>query len=216
MDENDNSVIILEEMMRKLRRLALEKNVPVYDVIHEALGNFLSFHDTGFNLYDILGSIESGMTVPGHFITNVDLGNYAVSIKSPVRYIHRPELKYQIVITQNDSISIGKMSVSLRSQDIYTLQRFSEFISLWMGLETKYIDSGGKITYKTDTGRFERNVYLPAYAGQVSGQAIGAAISDYVHVFDELLKIYFHHSKGRLREIEKLYRGYKLNGKLKI
>lgn len=216
MNENDNNIRILGEMMRRLQRLALEKDTSVQDIVHEALNGFLLFHETGIDLYNILGGIESGMNVPGHFVTNVDRYNYAVSIKSPIRHIHRPELKYQIVIAQNDTVSIGKMSVILRSHDIYTLQCFSEFVDLWIKLETKYIKSVERIAYGTDVGYFERKVYLPMSEQQVSGQIIGAAISDYIHVFDELLKQYFQHPKGCTAEIEKSYRSHVANGRLKI
>ena len=216
MNENDNNIRIMEEMMRRLQRLALEKDTSVHDIVHEALNGFLLIHETDLNFYNILGGIESGMTVPGHFITNVDLYNYAVSIKSPIRYIHRPELKYQIVITQNDTVSIGKMSVTLRTHDIHTLRCFSEFVDLWMKLESKYMQSVERIAYSTDVDYFQRKVYLPMNEQKVSGQIIGAAISDYIHVFDELLKQYFYHPKSSTIEIEKNYRSHVANGKLKI
>ena len=215
MNENNNSILILEEMMKRTRRFALEKDVSVYDVVHEALDRFLYSHETGINFADILGGIETGMSEPEYFVTSVDLYGYTVIVKSPIRYIHRPELKYKIVITQNDSVSAGKMCVTLRSHDINTLRRFSEFLNLWITLETNHIQFGGQIKYITDAGYFERKVYIPVSPQRISGQIIGAAISDYIHVFDELLKYFFNHPND-IYEIEKIYRDRVKNGKLKI
>ena len=214
MNENDNMIRILDGMMQRLQLMSHERDVPVNDLIDRALGDFLSVHETGINLFDVLGSIENHLTGLKHFVTDVDLYNHAISVKSPIRYVYRPELKYRITVEQNDRISIGKMSVVLRSNDMNTIRCFSAFVSLWISLEEKYIRLRERIEYISDAGYFERKVYLPANDRQVSGQAIGEAVSDYISVFDELLKTYFARPEGK--EIERRYRELVQNGKLRI
>ena len=216
MHENDHMIQILDSMMRRLQLMSHERDVPVNELIHQALGDFLSCHETGINLFDVINSIENHLTAAEHFVTNVDLYNHAISVKSPIRYVYRPELKYQITITQSSRVSIGKMSVALRSHDMKTLQCFFAFINLWINLERKYIMTREQIEYITDTGYFERKVYLPANDRQINGQTIGAAISDYISAFDTLLKYYFTHPEDRSQEIEKMYCDLVQEGKLRI
>jgi len=216
MNENDHMIRILDSMMQRLRMMSRERDMPVNDLIDRALGDYLSFHETGINLFDIINSIENHLTSAEHFVTDVDLYNHAISVKSPIRYVYRPELKYQISIAQNDRVSIGKMSVALRSNDMNTLRSFSAFINLWVSLEKKYIRSRERIEYISDAGYFERKVYLPANDRQISGQEIGEAISDYISAFDELLKHYFTRSEGSVQEIERMYCGLVQDGKLRI
>ena len=198
-----------------------DREVPVNDLIDQALGDFLSFQETGINLFDIINSIENHLSSAKHFITDADLYNYAISVKSPIRYVYRPELKYRITISQNDRVSIGKMSVALRTGDINTLRCFMAFINIWISLEEKYISPRERIEYVSDAGYFERKVYLPANARQTdtvwqSGQAIGAAISDYISAFDQLLKHYFSRPESSGPEIERIYRDLVQDGKLRI
>ena len=212
----DNRIRIIDEMMRKLRRTALEREMSVSDVVHEALAGSIFFQETGVNFYDVIHSIEKSMNETKHFIINVDLRNYAVIVKSPLRYVHRPELKYEIKISQTDYAVAGRMSAGLRSQDINTVRYFSAFLSLWIDLETAYFAAspGERIEYITDIGYFSRKIYMPA--GHKDSRGIGAAISDYIRVFDELFKYYYYRPNNGRGEIEKIYRGYVQNGKLKI
>jgi len=214
--ENDHMIRILEDMMRRLQMVSHEKNVPVTDLVNQAIDNFLSFHETGINSFDIINSIENHLTAQQHFVTNVDLYNYAISVKSPIRYVYRPELRYNITIAQNGQISIGKMSVTLRSNDMNTIHCFSAFLNLWINLERKYIRQPERIEYISDTGYFERKVYLPSNDREINGQAVGAAISDYLSAFDELLKYYFFSPEGSGSEIERIYLDFIQCGKLRI
>ncbi|MCL2774122.1 MAG: hypothetical protein FWD71_12330 [Oscillospiraceae bacterium] len=224
MYEDDGSIRIIEEMMNEIRRVALEKDASVSDIVHEALSEFLYFRQTGINFFDVISSIEKSMNdmnAAGHFVVNADLNKFAVSVKSPLRYIYRPELKYEVRISHSDEMSIGKISVILRSRDIDTLRSFADFFSFWIELETKYIflKSNRRITYITDAGYFSRKIYISAEQGNPAGsKAIGTAVSDYIHVFDELFKYYFYNPNGGgiRREIENLYVSYAANGKLKI
>ena len=223
--EDGGSIRIIEEMMNEIRRIALEKDASVSDIVHEALNEFLYFRRTGVNFFDVINSIEKSMNVlndisaNSHFIVNADLDKFAVSVKSPLRYIYRPELKYEVRISQSEETSIGKISVILRSRDIDTLRSFADFLSLWIELESKYIflKSGVRIAYITDAGYFSRKIYMPAKTENPGSRAIGTAVSDYIRVFDELFKYYFYNPNGGVsREIENMYVRYAANGKLKI
>jgi len=216
MNGNDHMIRVLDDMMRRLRMMSHDRGVPVNDLIDQALGDFLSFQETGINLFDIINSIENHLSSAKHFITDADLCNYAISVKSPIRYVYRPELKYRIAISQNDRVSIGKMSVALRTNDINTLRCFLAFINLWISLEDKYISPRERIEYVSDAGYFERKVYLPANERHINGQAIGEAISDYISAFDQLLKHYFARSENSEPDIERIYRELAQNGKLRI
>ena len=245
-EDDDGSIRIIEEMMNEIRRIAFEKDASVSDIVHEAISEFLYSRQTGVNFFDVINSIEKSINQSDYpeysqyshrFVVNADLNNFAVSVKSPLLYIYRPELKYEVRISRSDETSIGKINVILRSRDIDTLRSFSDFLGFWIELETKYIflKSGQRITYITDVGFFSRKIYMPSTnaenikntenisnisdAGNIGSRAIGTAVSDYIHVFDELFKYYFYNSgntNGRRREIENMYFSYATDGRLKI
>jgi len=217
MHDDFDSIRILEEIMLKLRGLALERAVPVSDIVHEALGEYLLTRTNDVNLFDVIHSIENAMNRADQFMTSFDPEGLAIFIKSPIRYIYRPELKYEIRVVRDNKVSIGTLGVVLRSHDMDTIKHFSGFINLWIELERKYLlrNRAEQITYVTDTGYFCRQIYYPETAEQRDGQSIGDAISRYIYVFDELLKQYFNHRSGGYG-IEKLYLSRLKDGKLTI
>lgn len=218
MNESDNSIRIMEELMREMRRLAAHKEVSVSDIIHEALGEFLFSREESINYFDIIHSIEESMNKAEHFAVNANPYDSVVSVKSPLQYTYRPALRYEIKITKNSVPQIGTMSVALRSDDINTLRSFSDFLGLWMKLENEYMSRKLRepIEYLTDIGYFGRKIYLPMAAQHISGQAIGAAIGDYIHTFDNLFKYYFYHPNSGDHIIDVMYISHVEDGKLSI
>jgi len=204
MNDDFDRIQILEETMFELRRLAQKRTVSVSDIVDEALGEYLLRCANGLNLFDVIYSIESAMKRADQFVTNADPASLAIFIKSPIRYLYRPEIKYEVRIMRNDEASVGKLSVILRSHEMETLRLFSGFISLWIELEGKYLLQNRQISHVTDAGYFGRQIYYPKAVKHSDGQTIGDAISNYIRVFDELLKYYFK-QRGSEQAVEKLY-----------
>jgi hypothetical protein len=219
MNDDFDSIQILQEMMLELRGLALKRAVPISDIVHEALGEYLLARTNGVNLFDIIYSIENEMrrAEVGQFMTNADPSGLAIFIKSPIRYVYRPELKYEVRIIQNNKVSVGKLGVVLRSQDMDMIELLSGFVCLWIELERIYLlrNRVEQIMYLTDAGYFGRQIYYPDMVEQGNSQSIGDAISNYIRAFDELLKHYLNHGAGS-KEIEKLYLAKLNDGKLTI
>ncbi|MCL2391255.1 MAG: hypothetical protein FWC66_01440 [Oscillospiraceae bacterium] len=215
MKDDLDSIRIVEEIMFELRGLARTRAVSVSDIVHEALGEYLITHTNAVNLFDVIHSIEHTMNRAERFVTITDPSGLVIFIKSPIRYLYRPELKYEVKIVRNNEVSVGKLNIIIRSHDIETIIGFSDFVNLWIDLECKYLQSRAEqITYETESGYFGRQIFYPEGGGQRNGQAVGDAISDYICVFDELLKYYFTHRNGR--DIEKLFFDRLRDGKLTI
>ena len=218
MNEDFDSIRILQEIMLELRGLAREREVSVSEIVHEALDEYLFARTGGVNLFDIIHSIENDMrrAEAGHFVTSPDPSGLAIFIKSPIRYVYRPEIRYEVRVVRSGKAFFGKLSVVLRSHDMDTLRGFSEFAALWIELERKYLprNRAEQIIYTTDAGYFGRQISYGA-ARQGDGKSIGDAISGYIRVFDELLKYYFNH-RGNAEEIEKIYLARLNDGKLAI
>ena len=217
MNADFDSILIRQERMAAFRGLALERAMPVSDIVQEALDEYLLARTGGVPFLDMFRSMENAMRSAAQFVTSADPTGLILCVKSPIRYVYRPELKYEVRVTRNDGTSLGKFSVILRSRDMDILKRFSGFVSLWVALEREYLpkNRAGQMAYATDTGYFSRQIYYPAAAGHSDGQAIGAAISSYICVFDELFKVYFRQQDDGYG-IEKLYLARRKDGNLTI
>jgi hypothetical protein len=219
MSDDFDSIRIFRDMMLELRGLALERAVTVSDIVHEALGEYLLARTNSINYFDVIHGIENELrrAEDDQFVTNVDPAGLAIFIKSPIRHVYRPELRYEFRAVRNDMTSVGKLGVVLRSHDMDMIRQFSAFVGLWTELEGKYLPRTrtGQITYIIDAGYFGRQIYLPETAEQNDGQTIGDAISSYIRIFDDLLKRFISRHGGS-KEIETLYLAGLNDGKLTI
>jgi len=214
---DDFNIRILDETMRQLRGLASDKAVSVSDIIQEALGEYVYSRNSGVNVFDVIRGIEHTLHGLSQFVTNADPSGLVLFIKSPLRHVHRPELKYEVRIVRNNNPSLGMINVILRSYDMETIKRFAAFVNLWMELECRYLArcQEGQVLYRMDAGYFGREILRPKASGHGGGPYIGEAIGSYIRVFDELLKYHFNHMYNG-QTLERLYFAKLQDGKIII
>ena len=208
---------ILEETMRQLRGLAHDRAISVSDIVQEALGEYLYSRNTGVNVFDVIRSIENTLHGLSQFVTNADPSGRVLFIKSPLRHVHRPELKYEVRIVRNNKVSVGMLNVILRSHDMETIRRFAAFVNLWIELECRYLArcQEGQVQYRTDAGYFGREIHRPRTTDRNGGPNIGEAIGSYIRVFDELLKYHYNRMYDG-QTLEQLYFTRLQDGKIII
>ena len=215
MNDDFNFIRISEETQAQFRRLAQQRAVPVSDIVQEAMSEYLQTRETGANYINVIQNIESALREAGQFATSADPSGLVLFIKSPLRRVHRPELKYEVRIRHGDRSSVGRFNVVLRSHDMETIRSFTEFVNLWIELERNYLtrNQAGQAIYWTDADYFGRQIFWPMT--EDGEQLVGEAISNYIYVFDELLKYHFANwSYGQ--SIEPLYLARLAAGKLTI
>lgn len=214
MNGNEDIYRIFDEMAYELRMMAAERNAAVSDIVREALNEFMRFKNAGLNYNEIIRAVEKNMSEPERYFVSVSQDGYAVSVKSPLRYTRRPELKYEARIKHTGAVSECKISASLRSIDVDTLRVFSVFTDMWIELETRYLTGCGRIAYISDAGYFARSSRIPDGVRSAGSESAGAAISDYIRAFDEMFKSLWR--PGGAQSVEKTYADYIKSGKLRI
>ena len=106
--------------------------------------------------------------------------------------------------------SIGKLKVSLRTQSESLIGEFERFTELWMRLEQQYIIGHFPhgITYETGDGKFTRTFCLPPDKHKLTDDAIAAALSEYITMFDEMIKLYFANCADREKAAALVHKRY--------
>ncbi len=87
---------------------------------------------------------------------------------------------------------------------------FGDFLKLWISLEKNHIIKHfpDGIEYAFDGDRFTRTFYLPPDKHKLSDDAIAGALSEYVKMFDEIMKLYFASIDDRKRAESLVWRRY--------
>lgn len=224
MDNLNDSVTILEETLEAIRLIAAAESAELSDTVNKILEDYLLSYEysKALNYFDVIHSIEKNLTENNFLVIKDSPSDFTISAKSSLQYIYRPTLKYKFDIIRDSDRYIGEMQAVVRSNNIDLLKCFSEFTELWMSLEAKYLRfrDVDRIEYITDSGLFDRRIYLPAETDSrdaaVNGAAIGEAVGSYIDVFDRLFKFCFNNPGLTAGDIEAMYQSYLNSGKLTV
>lgn len=201
MEKSMYSVILRDDLVAELDRLAFQNGVSRSAMLNKILSDYLDVETPESKMEKMLLRFgEAINAVNGlRFTNNASLAT--AQVQSALTYRYNPTLRYQVELFYAGDL--GQLKVSLRSQNKQLFKLMESFYVTWIAIEEKYI---GKRTYFYEDGRFVRVFVRP---NSVDAEAIGEAISDYVTTFDRCLKTYVSDETPFTKE--KIEQGYVLN-----
>ena len=111
--------------------------------------------------------------------------------------------------------SIGELSVVFRTQSAALINSMTDFFRLWKRIEDLHLSAptGMKISYALYDGKFVRSLCAPNR--DCTAEELAGAISEYIKLFDKLMK---HYLTGRLdaQGVEAAYYSYMRGASVRI
>ncbi len=192
------SLVLSDDVIEVIDRLAYGKGTSRSALINEILAEAVSYTTPEKRMNDIFGAIESLMKSTA-FQIQPQPSDAMLSIRSALKYKYKPVIRYSLELHRGFDKTIGQLRVSFRTQSENLKSDLTEFLKLWAELENKYIVKffPEGISYTIDDGRFIRTFRLPEAIEHRSNDEIAKAISEYIKMFDEILKIYFGNIENR-------------------
>lgn len=190
MKKNMYSLILAEDVVNAIDKLAEEENTSRSNLINEILAEYVSVTTPEKRINDIFHGIEDLFKqLTGQQVYYQQHDN-TLSIKSALEYRYRPTIRYEVELYRAQSGTVGELKVNFRTQSPQLLNRLTEFFALWTRLEELYVAryfEGAEINYTLDETRWTRTLKVPQNTlyGQVE---LSRAITDYVRTFDRLMK----------------------------
>lgn len=190
MKKNMYSLILAEDVINAIDKLAEEENTNRSNLINEILAEYVSVTTPEKRINDIFHGIEDLFKqLTGQQVYYQQHDN-TLSIKSALEYRYRPTIRYEVELYRAQSGTVGELKVNFRTQSPQLLNRLTEFFALWTRLEELYVAryfEGAEINYTLDETRWTRTLKVPQNTlyGQVE---LSRAITDYVRTFDRLMK----------------------------
>ena len=205
MKRNVYSLILSEDVVAAVDRLAYQQNTNRSNMINQILAEYVSYTTPEKRMQQILKQVEE--MLHGHDTFQVMLGNSSdsmLSLRSALAYKYNPTVRYSVELYRNGAEgTVGVLKVSLRTQNanlILTMQRFYE---LWVALEQHYLATGR--SYSIEGGRMTRQLYP---AKQMTEQQLGQMIAHYVQILDQSMKTYFYYLENPNKAIKEMEAGY--------
>lgn len=190
MKKNMYSLILAEDVVNAIDKLAEEENTSRSNLINEILAEYVSVTTPEKRINDIFHGIEDLFKqLTGQQVYYQQHDN-TLSIKSALEYRYRPTIRYEVELYRAQGGTVGELKVNFRTQSPQLLNRLTEFFALWTRLEELYVAryfEGAEINYTLDETRWTRTLKVPRNTlyGQVE---LSRAITDYVRTFDRLMK----------------------------
>ena len=200
------SLMLNEEVVREIDALAHQMGTNRSALINQILADYTSVITPERRIESIFHAIEE-MVAPARELVPFFVPNaMTMSLKSSLEYKYRPTVKYEVALLDDTSDTLGELSVIFRTQAAALLQSMTQFFRLWKQIEdvhlTPYL-AGTPPRYALYDGKFVRSLSLPRNRDYTS-EEIAKAISDYIKLFDHLMKGFLS-GKYTAQDVESIY-----------
>lgn len=207
MKKNMYSLILSEKVIEEIDRLAEKEGTNRSNLVNQILAEYVSITTPEKRISDIFERIERLFGDDANFPVYRESHDNTLSIKSALSYKYRPTLRYEVELYRAEGGAFGALKVNFRTQSPELLTKLTEFFKYWQRLEEIYVFSffkNGRINYSLDEYKWTRSLSFPENK-RYESEDLSRAISDYVKVFDRLLKKYLADGYSSVRELENDY-----------
>ena len=209
------SLVLNDEVVREVDALAHRMGTNRSNLINQILAEYVNYTTPEQRINEVLSAIEQLMAPSRDLVPFFSPNSYSMSLKSSLEYKYRPTVKYEVELYRGAGESIGELTVLFRTQSMALIQGMTDFFRLWKQIEDAHLRpmTGAKIDYALYEGKFLRSIAAPDK--DCSTQELASALSDYITLFDKLLKGYLA-DRYSPHEIEGAYCSYLNNASLHI
>ena len=209
------SLILMDDVVREIDAIAREQNTNRSNLINQILAEYVSMVTPEQRIYNIFNCIDNLL---GHnvFDSYIEPHESTMSLKSSLNYKYRPTIRYLVELYRTGDNAAGELKIIFRTQSEELLFRLEEFFELWTKMEKIYLKtySAQAINYSFENGKFTRTFAMPRDR-IYDNEETARAISDYIRMFDDIVKGYLTGAYMSFTEMENRYLEY-LNGSVVI
>jgi hypothetical protein len=209
MDKSLYSLVLMDQVVQEIDKLAARAGTNRSNLINQILADYVSVSTPEKQIDSIFRSMERLLSETSELIPFVTPNQMSMSMKSSLQYKYRPTVRYSVQLYRVPEEAIGELTVNFRTQSQSLLTAMAGFFVMWKRLEDNYISEyyePGALRYELGDSRFVRTIALPR-GRSYKDEDLGAAISSYVKMFDELMKGWLS-GKYNERELERRYVAY--------
>lgn len=207
MNKSIYSLVLSDDVVDAVDALARTEGMSRSAMINRILAERVAYTTPEMRLRDILQSLARSMN--GEFILTEQPTGSTLSARTSLKYRYKPTVKYSVEIYSENGKRAGELRVSFRTQNARLIADLMGFFRCWAVLEQKYISDklSNDIVYTIADGRFERTLNMPRC--RITDEELGAAVAEYMAVFDGAMKAYFAELPDTERAIARIWEYYR-------
>lgn len=204
MKKNLYSLMLNDEVVREIDLLAHRMGTNRSNLIDQILADYVNYTTPERRINNILSALSEIIEPSQDLVPFFTPNTYSMSVKSSLEYKYRPTIKYGVELYKGWDRTIGEISVIFRTHSEVLLDTMNRFFLLWESIENKYLSRviGTIAGYELYDGKFIRSIIKPQK--DCSAKELATLLSEYIRIFDILLKGYLTGQYSE-KEIEELY-----------
>ena len=183
------SLMLSDDVVRAVDVLAHRMGTNRSALVNQILAEYTDMVTPERRVQDIFRQIGQILNADAELVPFVAPNAMSVSMKSSLQYRYRPTVKYSVELYRDREGALGELSVVFRTQSQELLDAMGQFFRLFKQVEDELVAPYHPVPveYALYPGRFTRTIALPARRDYSSADVAGA-ISEYVRLFDRLMK----------------------------
>ncbi len=180
------SLMLSDEVVREIDILAHRMGTNRSNLVNQILAERVRVKTPEQQINDIFSALYGLMSPESELIPFFEPNMPTMSLKSCLEYKYRPTVRYDVELYGSPKgDKIGELVVAVRTKSSALIEAMTRFFSAFVNVESAYL--GGGREYALYENKFIRSIVCK---DNVSTQSLASAISEYVTLFDSLMKAY--------------------------
>ena len=178
-----------DEVVRAVDALAHRLGTNRSNLINQILAEYVSVTTPERRISDIFHAVEQMLAPSRELVPFFSPNALTMSLKSSLEYKYRPTVKYEVELFRSTDGPLGELSVVFRTQSAPLIEAMTQFFRLWKHTEDRLLAPllSDSLDYALYDGKFTRTIAVPR-GRDVSAEDVAEALSDYIKLFDRLMK----------------------------
>ena len=183
------SLMLSDDVVRAVDALAHQLGTNRSNLINQILADYVSVTTPERRISDIFRAVEQMLAPSRELVPFFSPNALTMSLKSSLEYKYRPTVKYEVQLFRSTEGPLGELSVVFRTQSAALIEAMTQFFRLWKHTEDRLLAPlmSESIDYALYDGKFTRTIAVPR-GRDVTAEDVAAALSDYIKLFDRLMK----------------------------
>lgn len=196
MKKNVYSLVLSEQVIAEIDRLAYRRGTNRSGLINSILADYVSYETPEQRIADVFAAVQNVLTgKEDDFRLMAAPSETMLSLRSALCYKYNPTVRYSLELYRGDSPYVGELRVSMRTQNARLVELVMDFYRVWITLEARRL--GHQAPCLAEGGRYTRMI---DFGGG------GDAIAAYIRTFDQALKFYFADTADRTAAVARIDR----------
>lgn len=189
------SLVLADEIVAAVDELAARQGYNRSALVNHILAEYTSLTTPEAWNGRVLKALDYWVAQQGLRVASQSAAS--LTVRTALSYKYNPALSYTVELRGEDDL--GRLRLTLRSQNDRVLDYFEQFFLLWQKLEERHLPAPPvKNTYEVQQRRYQRTLRKP----DMREEETAKALAGYIATLDGSLKIFFQNLTDASRAIE--------------